>query len=221
MGLYRTVVTVRHHSSKCSSTLVSSYLLVQTNTEPQTMFKSPMMSDVSSPNSDEPPPLPKRGRSSEDFLSFCKLILDYENYDGELVRERHTSSPLGSTGDSSLSSFHDETYPEPNPHHHRAIQDVSDGDTLTDDLDDEDSEITCYCRKPYGGRPMIECSSCQTWVHLTCAKVRRSNIPDTWYCKFCRDPAKSSKGGAKSRARKPELGRKRGGVILTKNKRRL
>merc|ERR1711953_989817 len=126
-------VTVRHHSSKCSSTLISSYLLVQTNTEPQTMFKSPLMSDVSSPNSDEPPPLPKRGRSSEDFLSFCKLILDYENYDGELVRQRHTSSPLGSTGDSSLSSLHDETYHDTNPlpHHHHTIQDISDGETMT------------------------------------------------------------------------------------------
>merc|ERR1712079_136547 len=164
-------VTVRHRSSRCSSVLAASFLLVQTNTEPQTMFKSPVMSDVSSPNSDEPPPLPKRGRSSEDFLTFCKMILDYENYDGELVRHRHTSSPLGSTGDSSLSSFHDETYQETL--------------TVTDDFEDEDEEITCYCRKPYGGRPMIECSSCQTWVHLTCAKVKRTNIPDTWYCKYC------------------------------------
>jgi len=182
------------------------------------------MSDVSSPNSDEPPPLPKRGRSSEDFLSFCKLILDYENYDGELVRSRHTSSPLGSTGDSSLSSFHDETYQETNHHHHHhhhPIQDISDGDTMTDDLEEEETgEITCYCRKPYGGRPMIECSSCQTWVHLTCAKVRRSQIPEVWYCRYCRGSnTKSSKGGAKSRARKPELGKP--AVSLTKNKRRL
>jgi len=192
------------------------------------MFKSPLMSDVSSPNSDEPPPLPKRGRSSEDFLSFCKLILDYENYDGELVRQRHTSSPLGSTGDSSLSSFHEETYHDANHHphhHHHTIQDISDGDTMTDDFDDDEAEITCYCRKPYGGRPMIECSSCQTWVHLTCAKVRRSNIPETWYCRYCRGTsAKSSKGGAKSRARKPEHSRTTtaaAAVILTKNKRRL
>jgi len=199
------------------------------------MFKSPLMSDVSSPNSDEPPPLTKRGRSSEDFLSFCKVILDYENYDGELVRQRHTSSPLGSTGDSSLSSFHEETYHDTNHHHHHhhhhAIQDISDGDTMTDDFDDDETEITCYCRKPYGGRPMIECSSCQTWVHLTCAKVRRTQIPETWYCRYCRfSAAKSSKGGAKSRARKPELRNKQqsppssaaaADVILTKNKRRL
>lgn len=199
------------------------------------MFKSPLMSDVSSPNSDEPPPLTKRGRSSEDFLSFCKVILDYENYDGELVRQRHTSSPLGSTGDSSLSSFHEETYHDTNHHlhlhHHSAIQDISDGETMTDDLDDDETEITCYCRKPYGGRPMIECSSCQIWVHLTCAKVRRTQIPETWYCRYCRfSAAKSSKGGAKSRARKPELRNKQqspqssgaaAAVILTKNKRRL
>lgn len=176
------------------------------------------MSDASSPNSDEPPPLPKRGRSSEDFLTFCKMILDYENYDaGSLVRERHTSSPLGSTGDSSLSSFHDETY-------HHSVH-ISDGETVTDDLDDEDEEITCYCRKPYGGRPMIECTSCQIWVHLTCAKVRRTNIPDTWNCKFC--SAKSTKGGAKSRGRKTQLRTKQRdslavhSAVLTKNKRRL
>ena len=59
------------------------------------------------------PPPPKRGRSSEDFLMFCKMILDYENYDdGDSVRYRHTSSPmggssgsLGSTGETSMSSF--------------------------------------------------------------------------------------------------------------------
>ena len=72
---------------------------------------------------------------------------------------------------------------------------------------------------------MIECSSCQTWVHLTCAKVRRSQIPETWYCRYCRfSSAKSSKGGAKSRARKPELRTKQqsaAALILTKNKRRL
>ena len=42
---------------------------------------------------------------------FCKMILDYENYDEtreDFLRRRHTSSPLGSTGsggESSLSSF--------------------------------------------------------------------------------------------------------------------
>ena len=90
-----------------------------------------------------------------------------------------------------------------------------------DELDEEDEEITCYCRKPYGGRPMIECSSCQTWVHLTCAKVKRTNIPDTWHCKFC--TTRTSKGGPRSRSRKTQLRTKQQNplAVVTKNKRRL
>ena len=37
------------------------------------------------------------------------------------------------------------------------------------------------------GRPMIECSSCNIWIHLSCAKIRRSNIPDLFICPTCRD----------------------------------
>jgi hypothetical protein len=28
---------------------------------------------------------------------------------------------------------------------------------------DEFNLITCFCGKPFAGRPMIECSGCQTW----------------------------------------------------------
>ena len=66
----------------------------------------------------------------------------------------------------------------------------------------EEEEITCYCKKPYGGRPMIECSSCQTWVHLTCAKVKRTAIPDVWFCSLCKTKSTKLGSGAKSRARK-------------------
>ena len=64
---------------------------------------------------------------------------------------------------------------------------------------DDDDDVTCYCKKPYAGRPMIECSSCSVWVHLACAKVKRTAIPDMWYCQLCK--TKSTKGGAKARAR--------------------
>lgn len=49
--------------------------------------------------------------------------------------------------------------------------------------------ITCYCGKPYAGRPMIECSCCLTWLHLSCAKIKRKNIPEIFICVKC---AKSS-----------------------------
>lgn len=45
--------------------------------------------------------------------------------------------------------------------------------------------ITCYCGKPYAARPMIECSQCLTWLHLSCAKVKRKHIPDIFICIKC------------------------------------
>lgn len=51
--------------------------------------------------------------------------------------------------------------------------------------------ITCYCGKPYAGRPMIECSRCLTWLHLSCAKIKRKNIPEIFICVKC---AKSTTG---------------------------
>lgn len=45
--------------------------------------------------------------------------------------------------------------------------------------------ITCYCGKPYAARPMIECSRCLTWLHLSCAKIKRRNIPDIFICVKC------------------------------------
>lgn len=49
-----------------------------------------------------------------------------------------------------------------------------------DETDDSDSYdlVTCFCGKPFAGRPMIECSNCLTWIHLTCARIKKSNIPD-------------------------------------------
>jgi hypothetical protein len=36
------------------------------------------------------------------------------------------------------------------------------------------------------GRPMIECSGCLTWLHMSCAKVKRKNIPEFYYCDTCK-----------------------------------
>lgn len=34
---------------------------------------------------------------------------------------------------------------------------------------------------------MIECSQCGTWIHLSCAKVKKNNVPDVFYCQKCRE----------------------------------
>ena len=165
------------------------------------MFKTPELRKHYS-NSHMEEPGQRRGRSSENFLMFCKMILDYENYDEtsreDILRRRHTSSPLGSTGsgaESSLSSSQEDSVME-SP---TASQLPGTNVLISDEDSDDDDDVTCYCKKPYAGRPMIECSSCSVWVHLACAKVKRTAIPDMWYCQLCK--TKSTKGGAKARAR--------------------
>lgn len=52
---------------------------------------------------------------------------------------------------------------------------------------DSFNSVTCFCGKPFAGRPMIECSSCLTWLHMSCAKVKRKNIPEFYYCDNCKN----------------------------------
>ncbi|KAM4012092.1 PHD finger protein 23A-like isoform 4-T4 [Anomaloglossus baeobatrachus] len=70
---------------------------------------------------------------------------------------------------------------------------VMDEDIMVDSGDDSWDLVTCYCEKPFAGRPMIECNVCCTWVHLSCAKIRKSNVPDIYYCQKCRE----GRGGSK------------------------
>ncbi|KAI2659012.1 PHD finger protein 13 [Labeo rohita] len=56
-------------------------------------------------------------------------------------------------------------------------------------VEDDDSWdlVTCFCMKPFAGRAMIECNQCNTWIHLSCAKIRKSNVPETYICQRCKD----------------------------------
>ncbi|XP_054031801.1 PHD finger protein 13 [Dryobates pubescens] len=62
-----------------------------------------------------------------------------------------------------------------------------DEDIMVDSDDDSWDLVTCFCMKPFAGRPMIECSECHTWIHLSCAKIRKSNVPEVYVCQKCRD----------------------------------
>lgn len=147
------------------------------------MFKAPRAKKSPRQDDYEPPPTSlssKRPRTADDFLLFCKFILDYENY--EMLRHEElrskVNSPIGSTGSESAKS---ET-PSSNSGEERKVS-SSDSDSA-----DEDgyNTVTCYCGKPFAGRPMIECSNCLTWIHLSCARIRRTNIPDEFICAKCR-----------------------------------
>ncbi|XP_053546358.1 PHD finger protein 13 isoform X2 [Bombina bombina] len=63
----------------------------------------------------------------------------------------------------------------------------NDEDIMVDSDDDSWNLVTCFCMKPFAGRPMIECNECNTWIHLSCAKIRKSNVPEIYICQKCRD----------------------------------
>ncbi|KAM9298889.1 PHD finger protein 13 [Gastrophryne carolinensis] len=63
----------------------------------------------------------------------------------------------------------------------------NDEDIMVDSDDESWHLVTCFCMKPFAGRPMIECNECNTWIHLSCAKIRKSNVPEIYICQKCRD----------------------------------
>uniref|UniRef100_A0A8C9WQ88 PHD finger protein 13 n=1 Tax=Scleropages formosus TaxID=113540 RepID=A0A8C9WQ88_SCLFO len=72
---------------------------------------------------------------------------------------------------------------------------ITDEDIMVESGDDSWDLITCYCGKPFAGRPMIECNQCAVWVHLSCAKIKKSNVPDIFYCHKCRDSRQDRRSG--------------------------
>ncbi|XP_034022900.1 PHD finger protein 13 isoform X2 [Thalassophryne amazonica] len=61
-----------------------------------------------------------------------------------------------------------------------------DEDIMVDSDDDSWDLVTCFCMKPFAGRAMIECNKCHTWIHLSCAKIRKSHVPEIYVCQSCR-----------------------------------
>ncbi|KAJ7996225.1 hypothetical protein DPEC_G00234840 [Dallia pectoralis] len=74
---------------------------------------------------------------------------------------------------------------------------IADEDIMVESGDDSWDVITCYCGKPFAGRPMIECNQCGIWVHLSCVKIKKSNVPDIFFCHKCRDCRQDRRSGPK------------------------
>ncbi|KAJ8357832.1 hypothetical protein SKAU_G00206260 [Synaphobranchus kaupii] len=80
-----------------------------------------------------------------------------------------------------------------------STEDMSGSQSQTEEEDSWDL-ITCFCMKPFAGRPMIECGECGTWVHLSCAKIRRTHVPDVFTCQRCRDAKQTIRRSGRARA---------------------
>ncbi|XP_050179246.1 LOW QUALITY PROTEIN: PHD finger protein 23 [Myiozetetes cayanensis] len=116
-----------------------------------------------------PPPLPPKGRGEKLGAVRGAVLGARGAKEGRGQGSTETSRDGGGDGSSSEDTR------------------VMGEDIMVESGDDSWDLITCYCQKPFAGRPMIECSQCGTWIHLSCAKVKKNNVPDVFYCQKCRE----------------------------------
>ena len=43
----------------------------------------------------------------------------------------------------------------------------------------EDENVYCICRKADDGLPMVQCSACDEWYHLSCMNLKQSDVRNT------------------------------------------
>ncbi|XP_052220898.1 PHD finger protein 13-like isoform X2 [Dreissena polymorpha] len=138
---------------------------------------------------------PKKGRTKADFYTFCSWVLTYTQYEQwkqDEIRSRDNTSPMDSASSTAESYTSESTLSSSSKDDSSRVLDMPDSDESWE-------VITCFCLKPYAGRPMIECSECNTWIHLSCAKIRKTNIPETFVCNLCKE--KQFKSRKSSRVR--------------------
>ncbi|KAG7242449.1 hypothetical protein INR49_022664 [Caranx melampygus] len=109
-------------------------------------------------------------------------------------KEREHQTGEESEAQQAHSSVSELQYPKQNgvpPGETGGVQDEDgsgeDEDIMVDSDDDSWDLVTCFCMKPFAGRAMIECNKCHTWIHLSCAKIRKSHVPETYVCQSCRE----------------------------------
>lgn len=134
----------------------------------------------------------KRSKNSKQSKSKKLKISEQNQTDTEVqVDKEEFTVHSGSTPSSLAKTRPDESLRETEISSSEGEAWIADEDIMVESGDDSWDLITCYCGKPFAGRPMIECNQCGIWVHLSCAKIKKSNVPDIFYCHKCRDLRRS------------------------------
>ena len=128
------------------------------------------------------------------FYAFCSFILHYEDHMasqqqgeelGVCLNDKKGYSQADRFDDSEDSSSNTDT--ESVSHSRKQSSESNSSSCEQYSSDDESwNSITCYCGRPFAGRPMIECSECLTWIHLYCAKIKKNKVPETFTCSMCK-----------------------------------
>lgn len=53
----------------------------------------------------------------------------------------------------------------------------------------------CVCHGTDEGKPMIQCESCEKWLHMGCLGLRPSTLPTVYVCVFCTGQTPLARGG--------------------------
>ncbi|KAF1844226.1 uncharacterized protein K460DRAFT_289323 [Cucurbitaria berberidis CBS 394.84] len=68
--------------------------------------------------------------------------------------------------------------------------------TPSTDRSSRSSESTrCVCNGVDDGQPMVQCESCNKWLHMDCVGLNANNLPPVFVCIFCTGQTPIARGG--------------------------
>ncbi|KAN0070189.1 hypothetical protein V8E54_011770 [Elaphomyces granulatus] len=117
-------------------------------------------------------------------------------------RKRNSKQPQGSTyGPAQASTLQPPAHLPSSPPSYGNRFDISSGDSTTSPTTNTDIEIStpstdrhsnpsngtrCVCKSmDNGGHLMIQCESCNHWLHTKCVGLERANLPPVYICVYC------------------------------------
>jgi hypothetical protein len=53
----------------------------------------------------------------------------------------------------------------------------------------------CVCYGTDEGQPMVQCESCEKWLHMGCLGLKPSTLPTVYVCVFCTGQTPLARGG--------------------------
>lgn len=53
----------------------------------------------------------------------------------------------------------------------------------------------CVCHATDEGQPMVQCESCNKWLHMGCLGLKPSTLPPVYVCIFCTGQTPLARGG--------------------------
>lgn len=53
----------------------------------------------------------------------------------------------------------------------------------------------CVCHNTDEGKAMVQCESCEKWLHMGCLGLKPSNLPAVYVCVFCTGQTPLARGG--------------------------